>query len=656
LAAALRKQLQFYVDEASNYADQAEFYATEAIAAAGNGGYLYHPRTKKRFKYTSRDGAAIMAAAPQIFLDPENGNDSWDGNYGYRQGTSTSGPKRTRAGVEAHAAFIANASSESGVTIAIRASDTEWRDGFDYYDPNSRNSNRRIKYVNLCVYGGSTRKISCLDVISKGSITAHATIANAYQISVTHDMHTGGTSQFRIFVDGQPSLLRVSTQAATSTAGTYWYAAAPTAGGTTVIVFHPYANSDPRSDASVYEVTMRDYAFGGGDGCSVEGIHAYANGSNNGSISIYNYGEVRRCLAEEGTKHNWLMGPGGEAFDTISVNSQDSRNYSTDAMGNQFVLFGSVGAGLSGSLTRCAGIVDPSAYSYASADAGGSTTSWIYGHCGDGNIDTLTLADCWESGTQNYSSGEFLNVVLIDHTYFGGTSSGTIGMWAAVGTGNITVRRALAVGNYNRLFSLNGSGDFDAEDVVAVTSNTAPTFIYGGGSGSRQRVKNSIFHAAGSAVQYDIWPLAADEVIDISNCIFSNFYIGYNFTVNVNPASAAIDHNFYAFNGTGGSQFGTWKGTSYSTFGAWKTGTGFDTNSTCLTANPASGATWLSGVLPDSVTCDVRIDPASAAYTLMTARPDQEWINTKLAPPRTRDAALAYVKNTAPATPVLVAP
>jgi hypothetical protein len=636
-------------------ASAAEAQSIAAMLAGTSGGYLFHPRTKKRFQFTSLDGVAVLAAAPQIFLDPENGNDSWDGNYGYRQGTSTSGPKKTRAGVEAHAAFVANASG-AGVTIGIIAATVPWRDGFDYYEANSRNGNLARSYVNLCVYGGSTREIRCTDIIVKANITAHPTITNAYRIAVTHDMHSSGTSQFRMWVDDQPSLLRKQNESDCSAAGTYWYSAAPVAGGTTTITFHPYADSNPITDGHVYEVTMRDFAFGGHDGCSVEGIIATRNGNNNGSISLYNFGEVRRCLCVEGTKHNWLMGPGGEAFDVISINSQDSRNYFSDASGNQFVMFSALVSGLSGTITRCAGLIDASVYTYSGADAGGPISSWFYAHCSAGFIDTATVNDCWQSGIAANSSGEQGTTNLNNFTFFGSSQlAGQTSAWEAFGASTLIIRGLLALSHFTRMIDCGAGGTIDIENSIVVTDNSGGTsYLYSGGVGARLRAKNNLFvNNAHAAINMITWPLSAGAVIDITNNIFSGMYLGHDFTVNTDPAHAVIDRNWYDFalNGGSGSSLGTWKGTAYGSLSAWQVGTGFDANSG---RGAEDGSTWLSGVLPDVNTVDVRLNTRSPAFPMMTMGIDQDAVNARLALPRTFAAASEYIRAVAPATPVLV--
>ncbi|MDB5709571.1 MAG: hypothetical protein JWL96_1641, partial [Sphingomonas bacterium] len=65
-----------------------------------------------------------------------------------------------------------------------------------------------------------------------------------------------------------------------------------------------------------------------------------------------------------------------------------------------------------------------------------------------------------------------------------------------------------------------------------------------------------------------------------------------------------------------------------------------------------SGSMWLSGVVPNVTTADIRINPASAAATIATAGITQNSVDACLARPRDYAAGIAHVKHIATATPV----
>jgi hypothetical protein len=587
---------------------------------------------------------------PHIYLDPENGDDTWDGSCGYRKGATVQGPKKTRAGVEAHAAFLANVASGVGVTIGIIASDTiPWREGFDYYDGNARNGDRRITRISLVPYGGRYRQITGLNVVPKGNFTADATaIANAYQFTFTPDTNTGGVNALRMWVDGEPSLVRVSTRAACSAPGTYWYNAPFTDNAPTLVVVHLWADADPRA-VSVCEVTARDYAFAAGDACYVEGIHGRATVANNGSLALYNDGYVKRCIWEEGHKHNVVYGPGGEMSDTVILNCQNSTDY--QAIGNMLVCFTGIAGARNAKFTRTYWINDPTGAGYVHSDAGIGGAQHFYSHSGDGGTQNITFDSCAWTGGFTAMSGEHASTTFTNPAWFGlPLQTGTAQMFTpASPTHPIVVRGGLIAGKFSRLFDTSHI-DIEGTAIISVQGPVIASSI-ATTAGSTLRLVNNIVVTAG--LNITDWAISTTGTILITGNVFSGFYYAHQFTGAIDPQSIVIDKNFYDWvyiGATSGAHIASYKGTIYGTLAAWKAAPiAPDANSA---EGNASGSMWISGANPNVTTADIRINPVSLAYGMSTSQITQAAINECLSRPRTYATGIAYVKTNVAATPV----
>jgi hypothetical protein len=627
--------------ESARLAGIARDQAIAAAAASAAGGFFFDPITRTRYKYVESDGEFTPAIAPQIFIDPEGGNDAWDGSCGYRRGATTQGPKKTRPGVEAHAAFLAHVATGVGVTIAIRASDLPWRDSFDYYAPTARNGNRQLGRVSLCVYGGPMRKITALDVVPKGTITAHATIAGAYEFTYTHELYAFGVTDSRVFEDGEP-LQRKQNEADCAAAGAFWYNTHPAIGVPLRVVFKPWTATNPISNNKVYEVIQRDYCFAGQDGCFVEGIHAFANGSNNGPISLADDCVVQRSISEQGTKHNCVKGVGGHCNDFGMINCQDGNNFVTDALGNLFVMFSAKGANRSGELNRCFLVTDGSIYAHS--DGGASVSSGVYSHDLDGGSDLITMRECVEKNTSGSSASESIRVTLIDHMNYG-QSANNQGAWGSSGQ-IVTITRGLFLGA-SRLVS---SANLTMRNVAVVANNFVPNYV-AGTPNVRMDIQDCIF--IGGSTLFDSLSMAGASVTFTGNLV-TNCYTPYLFT---GPTAGAIKLEFarnryefaFALPPANNGSMATVNGVQYQTFAAWQA-LGYDLNSQAVPVTDLTA--WMNDTRPSLANLDLRLKPTHPAYNLRTVQIDQAKIAEYLARPTTRNDIVSHIKNVVPATPV----
>lgn len=628
---------------------QALVYAEQALAAAGNGGYFYHPDTLTRFKYMIVDGEVQPVIVPHIYLDPINGNDAWDGLHGARVGATTQGPIKTSAAFYAHSLFGA------GVVLAIKRGPEDMRDTIDLAEPNTGNGGRTLSQFSVVDYGtGPLRRINCTDIAANGSFTAHATISGAYEISWTHKLWAVATARIRVFENGEP-LHRVSTEAGTSVAGTYWYDGSldPT-GAAERVVIHPWAGDSAITNGKTYEITRRQYAVSGRDNVYIQGLHGYANGHNNGSFFCYDNPTWSTLICEQGTKHNWCAGPGLKQ-DVISVNTLDAtEDYGAEGGLLAVTFLGDV-SGKTDKLVRVGAIIDASMYAHSVAGSGSCQP--FYTHSVGGNpLALCTFQDCWDNNTANTPSMT-ANQVIIDR-HFGGlktTSAG--GIVQGLGTfNNITVTNSVCVGS-RRAINVTNTGTVIVDRCYFNSYPVAgQPAIYGAGyPNANITITNCIFSDSNNlsnVIQLD--PLGSK--ITIRNNIFCKVFAGYTFGAETGAAvSIDIDFNHYTrYDGTdlgAGRYFALYKGTSEA-FATWQ-GHGFDTHS-IQHLGPGSFAGFVAGVDPDQHG-DVRLSPTGAAYPLITNPLTYAEVQDIMNKPLTLAAAKTFMQSSVSHLPVFVA-
>lgn len=638
-------------ENAAASAETAVLAASAAqMIATGNG--FVHDLSGARMRYTYSATNLFVEVVPDVFLDPTDGNDLWDGLSGYYE-SGTRGPKQTRAGVEASAPMLANLANDTPCCIAIIAGDTAWRDGFDYYTASPRNGNQTRTYVSFVVYGGAMRKITCCDIIDKTDIIPHAVIANAYEVTVPHEMDTAGsTSYTSLFFNEERKLKQVANETDTATAGTWWAAngGLATPGVDLRIVMHLAANADPRIITDTIEYSARNAAWASQNNSLVQGLYAFGNGSNNGSIHVNNYSEVRLCLAEQGTKHNWLQGAAGRALDVIAVNCTRSDDVAPHASRNMFVCYAYDGGGtgfISGSnadLTRCAGIIDNSflTVSDGGVGVGPGVASWLYCHAA-GYIGNLTLTDCWDSGLGLGNAGEMYSATLKNYTSYSDFIANT-GVMDLSGLGPLTLTGGFLFGSSTRPLS---AYQLDIRGLVIVGSYTQVAY-----STAVLAIRDSwLFSDGGGGGTIKVIDGGANAVsLRFSNNVIGTSYVPYSFT-GVKP-SVVADFNYYIrIIGGGGNSFSSFNSSpDVADFAAWKA-LGRDTYSQELDQSDtaAYNALFVSGARPTEVNLDPRLAPGTQASAKITVSFDDDGWQRAKALPRTRTAALEYLKTEAPA-------
>ena len=598
----------------------------------------YDDTTLTRFVDTVIDGVRQPAIVPHLYLDPDNGLDT-------NSGLSATAPIRTSA------AFYAHSYCKEGVVLAIRNGTAVMRDTIDLAEPYASNGFRQLSRFSVVGYGdGPPRKMSTLDIAPNASFTAHAGIAGAYRIAWHHKLDAVATGRFTVLENDEP-LNRVATEAATSTPGTYWYAAVTTPGTPATIVIHPWGNDSAITNGKVYEITRRQYAVSGRDGLFLQYLHGYAAGNNNGVFFAYDKPKWRALFAELGTKHCWVAGPG--TFDyVICCNGMAQSSYSPEGGTQMGTVFLDNPRGADAYLNNCAWITDPSVYTHTDAGMGGSNTPY-YCHGVSGGFGTMHYTNCWDSKCGG--GGAEANVVFTNHYSVDkqGTNTGLIEVAAL----SVKVRGGLFKGP--KRFIAGGS-IIDVEGAVVVA--TGGSSISLGTTATSLRLVRNMFIGSGvngvSSPTLDIRSQPGRS-FTIRENTFTNVSSLYNLGTNTSdPALIDIDFNSYDryegddpggfYDNNTNHYLAQYKNVLHS-FATWQA-LGFDARSR-QGATPTAG--WTSGLNPNASHVDIRLNATGPAYPLRTSIINQEQISAYEALPVTRADCLTYIRNTAVKHPVL---
>lgn len=242
--------------------------------------------------------------------------------------------------------------------------------------------------VTVGAYGSGPMPIlDGADVAAAGLWSKTASKTNVYQITWTHANSTG--YYLSLWENGTRLRWVADTATCDSTAGSYF--AADTAGTSATVYVHPTGNGDPASNGKTYEISRRLCGVEAGSGWRVTEIHTRRSLHVYGSL-VGADGKVsfQRCLAEDGTKHNLLIGADSEAVDCIAWKSDWPDRTNTTG----FVAFTDDGRGHSAQFVRCksvmeldkvaAGVAVAKAIDGFLAHAGASNRPW----------DSILYTDC----------------------------------------------------------------------------------------------------------------------------------------------------------------------------------------------------------------------------------------------------------------------
>jgi hypothetical protein len=186
--------------------------------------------------------------------------------------------------------------------------------------------------------------LDCSDPVTGGWEPTDGWGHPLYTVLWDHEVNSS-IGLLSVWVDGQRLAYRDNLLDVWSEPGTFL--AEPTTNNPAKVHLHPPGSTDPRTDGKLYEITRRDYGCRiptATTGCVVEDLHTRRNGHNDGSLVIGRDCVARRCLAEDGTKHNALMRAGSTMEACVAWKAEDAADSSRLTSQSLFVAFDNLGA------------------------------------------------------------------------------------------------------------------------------------------------------------------------------------------------------------------------------------------------------------------------------------------------------------------------
>jgi len=629
--------------------------------------YMPGPLTRVIDAVDPVDGQSKPHVFPHVYIDPINGNDSWDGLYGYSQGDGVGGPIKTRTAFEAHKHF------RNGVTVGVCDSGRDLPFSLDYAEPNaSANGSHTLSQFSVVPYGngGKLCKLKGTDPIPAASIHAHPTISGAFEITAWAHGLWSTSAAIRMLqkqYNGElEPLHRKQNESDVTSAGKYWYDSNIT-GTTERLVFFPWGgvNAATAPDGT-FEATTRMYALSGRDDCLFHGFWGFAHGCNNGSFFTYARPVVSRCLAELGGKHCWVLGA-GRITDVFSINGTAGVDYWPEGGPTimQTVFEGDLTDKVA-VLTRCAAICDDTLYLHAAS--GKDACQALYSHAATGGLATrLTQIDCWNANTATGQSQTIFATWEISGHFSAGFNGNNTGIVSVPGA-HVVIRDSLCL-NSRREFTTSGSSPsfFDIDGLICIPGTGISIASIALNSIDSLSMRNTLLHADPPTYSplVSLWP-GATSSIDIQNCILSNTLIAYDFgTGSTDPAFARFDNNYYDLivdpPGTSDPYVARWKnhyyklppygGSADKEFAAdWQGVLGFDTHSGADQYGPTISddtVGWIGATPTSAHPENAVLDPSSPMAGKITLLPPEKMLEM-MARPQTRAAAIDYLENDAP--------
>lgn len=510
------------------------------------------------------------------FVDSVAGSDS-------NNGTSSSTPFASLATLQT--ALTANPTLKR---ISLKGGST-WREALSVGDG-----------FTISVYGTGACTIDGTNIFT--AWTPHATAANVYQTSVTHNSGSN-TNRLTAYCDGV--LLKRVADVATcsSTAGSFVDAKASD-GSTLTFYIHTPTTTNPASDGHAYEVTVRDIGLAAGSGTITGPIKTQRVISNNGSFTAS--GTMSQELCVWGTKHNALFV--GALTDAISYAADPATSY--ELSNAAFVAFVPTSSGDTYAFTRV-GSIQPNGI--------GNGGAAFLSHTGDGTLFASgSVEQCWVVGnlfsnvpdqssmsvtqtgcycaaiSSGWGSAETVQCQANITALIDSDQSGATGFTDAIITDSVAYfEERTAVSNNNPAFRLTGPATI-AQCVIACGAGGYMGVIAdGGGTGSFVANKTIMWRGG---LHFDV-PTGMTYTGDFNVFMADNVFNAGNRVVN-------RYHGTYAL-----------------TLSDWQTATGQDANSVYLSlTDQTSGnalAFWLgvsSGANNGPVDGDFRINTGARAY------------------------------------------
>ena len=319
-------------------------------------------------------------APVDFYIDSVNGSDANDG-------AATDSAKQT----------ISSITLSDGLRIAL-ARGSYWREQFGTdLDPT----------VNIRVEAYGTGPLPTLDgadVASSGGWSVNGTHSEVFERTWTHVAAAG--QYVSLWEDGERLRWVADLTTCAATPGSF-YVPLTTGAGSSLVQYHPTGTTDPGTNGFVVEISTRNYGIVAGyntSGWRIEDIAARRSLSNNGSIVAYGPSSViRRCLAEDGTKHNLFIGEDCLAQDCIAWKC----DWADRTNSSSFVGYTNDGRGHSATFQRCVSVMELDKITAALAGAKGIQGFLAHTQGASTKWDEINIDDCSSYGcTLGASAGD----------------------------------------------------------------------------------------------------------------------------------------------------------------------------------------------------------------------------------------------------------
>lgn len=557
----------------------------------------------------------------------------------------------------AHAGVIANGGI-GGLTWGFRNGRGICRAGFDAvaYDA--------INQITIIGYGpGDPTIFSGCDPLDNANITAHASLANTYETTLTgHGLgrdnnlyqsvllfQFGGTCAVR----GDP-LIRVQNEAQVTVAGRFWFNQADllTPGNPVRVVFRLWDNVNAvTAPDGTLEITTRGAAWKfGGDYVKLMGLTAERSGSRNGSLNLT--GKETHCagiMIEHGQIHNGF-GPSGLYEGMIFLNAQGG-GYHGELNNAMFNIYAkSPGAGQEAILDWCGWIIDEGIYNNSPAAAGRDRSYAYIMHVSDGadltDMAFQTLNNCWSRnvGVSFGSPGDSLLTTLNGFFSDGNIDSINEPMLRLNPSTKLTINRSLIL-NFARIAYAT---DIELRESVFISPRTQDGWVannlVAGGAANIKSV--DCLYVSPDIFQTVIQTTTADGgSLDFQH----NVLVGPSYSMGINsgdatptpPSIVSSDWNLWLF--SEGARRIFVRHAANKTLVEWRAIEGVDANS-AEGLYTAAAAYFVSGSVPTINNPDIRTTEGSLINAKLTNPLTQAEIAEMLARPQTRAEALDWLR------------
>lgn len=314
-----------------------------------------------------------LVFVPDIFIDSVSGNDSNDG-------LTLGAAKQT----------ISSVTITTGLKIGL-VRGSYWREQLGI--ENGAINNVQVRAVDRP--GDPTARMPILDgadVASSGGWTPHATLANIYQRSWTHDV--ASDQLISLWEDGA-RLRWVASEAALDAAASGYYVPSTGAGSSTTIYYKATGAGDPASNGKVVEISKRHFGLVDGrasSGWKVYNIHTRRSLKTDGSLGMFGANTyTKSCLAEDGTRHNFIVCE-GIVEDTICWKTDWQDRVSGNTM---FIAAANPASGKTCTFRRCIAIGEPSKVTDSTFSINGFHA---HGSAANDKYAAINLIDCSAQG------------------------------------------------------------------------------------------------------------------------------------------------------------------------------------------------------------------------------------------------------------------